>query len=197
MKKSITLILFLTLIVMWNIKSKASERCYSIHFQSKLNVKVFSVPASVKAVENFLIWYRKNYHIISKIRMVDNTFVGDSNEVIYRVDFKQTEEYLSKLKSSTYISDKYVEKWRAYFKKSDEKLKKIKQNDGPPSGFEFDFVLWTQEIDQTLDAIDDIKFTSINENNNTSVIEVDIMMTLRFTLTKFNGKWQIDDIENI
>jgi hypothetical protein len=197
MKKSITLALFLSLIMLWSINSKASGMKFSIHFDSRLNIEVIPVPGSVKAVENFLIWYRKNYRLISKIRLVDNTFVGDSNEVIYRVDFKQTEEYLSKLKSSTYISDKYIEKWRAYFKKSDEKFKKIKQNDGPPFGFEYDFVLWTQEIDQTLDAIDDIEFTSINENNNTSVIEVNIMMILRFTLTKVNGKWQIDDIENI
>jgi hypothetical protein len=156
-----------------------------------------SIPESIKAVENFLLWYRKNYNKISKLNLVDNEIDGNTQEVYYRVSFQQTEEYLTKLKSSNYISDKYIEKWRKYFKEKDERFKEKHQSDGPPDGFEFDFVLWTQEINETLKAIENIKFTNVEESNNTSIVDVDIVMTLRFHLTKYGKDWKIDEIENI
>lgn len=71
------------------------------------------------------------------------------------------------------------------------------QNDGPPYGFEYDLVLMTQEVDQAMDAIDNIKVTDVNESGDSAVVKVDIMTKLGFTLTKANGKWLIDDISNI
>jgi hypothetical protein len=150
-----------------------------------------------KTVTNFLKWYKKNFDEISAIPMIDNYSIEYDSTKFYRVNFKGTEAYLSKLKSSGYISERYIKKWRIYFKEHDENFKKNPQNDGPPDGFEFDFVLWTQEIEGTLEAIDQLKVNETNETDNVAFIEIDISMRLGFYLTKYNGKWMIDAIENI
>jgi hypothetical protein len=144
----------------------------------------------------FLKWYKQNYDAVNSPNTV-NIPETDDPDLFYRVNFEGTEEYLYLLKSSGFISDTYLETWRDYFKKCDANFLKSKQNDGPPDGFEFDFVLWTQEIGSTLESIDAIVITKTDEKGNTCFVEVDISMRLGFYLTKYNGLWLIDSIENL
>jgi hypothetical protein len=197
MKTKYLFIILFPLFTMWNYNSYSLSPGIKLGVEEAANPIIRPIPESIKAVEKFLIWYSKNYNKISKLNLVDNELDETTNEVYYRVNFQQTEEYLAKLKSSNYISDKYIEKWRAYFKQKDEKFNKNHQTDGPPEGFEFDFVLWTQEINGTLKAIDNIRFTKVEETENTSIVDVDIVMNLRFHLTKQGQAWKIDEIENI
>jgi hypothetical protein len=115
----------------------------------------------------------------------------------YSVNFEETEKYLGKLKSSGFISNIYLQKWRKYFKEKGNNLRKNAQYDSPPDGFEFDFVLWTQIIDETLKSIDYYEFIEINELNTHSNVKINIGMKLSFSLTKHADKWLIDDIDNL
>jgi hypothetical protein len=150
----------------------------------------------VKTVVDFLKWYRENYEKISKIQMVNIPPLEDHDSV-YTVNFEEIEEYLTYLKTSGFVSDKYLQQWRDFLVKAGKKLEQDKVNDGPPEGFDFDFVLWTQEINDTLEAIKNPKLISSKITQNKAVVKIDIMMRLEFKLSKQNDKWLINDIQNL
>jgi hypothetical protein len=148
----------------------------------------------IKTVINFLKWYRENEKTLSKIQMVNIPSIEEKNS-FYTVNFEKTEQYLAALKKSGFVSDKYMDQWRDYFKKADIKLKQNPMNDGPPDGFEFDFVLWTQEIDETLEAINNPKLISTQITTDNAIVTLDILMRLEYKLSKQGDKWLIDDIQ--
>ena len=150
----------------------------------------------VKTVVDFLKWYRENYEKISKIQMVNIPPLEDLDSV-YTVNFEEIEEYLTFLKTSGFVSDKYLQQWRDFLVKAGKKLEQDKVNDGPPEGFDFDFVLWTQEIRETLEAIKNPKLISSKSTQNKAVVRIYILMRLEFKLSKQNDKWLIDDIQNL
>lgn len=151
----------------------------------------------VKTVVEFLRWYKRDHGSVDQMHLVQHAGVDYDSTKFYAVNFVGTENYLAQVKSSGYVSEKYLNTWRAYFKEQEDFMIKNPQNDGPPYGFEYDLVLMTQEVDQAMDAIDNIKVTDVNESGDSAVVKVDIMTKLGFTLTKANGKWLIDDISNI
>ena len=153
--------------------------------------------ASALTVINFLKWYKGNYETIYQYNLVNNAGGEYDSTKFYSVNFKETEKYLSKLKSGGFISDSYIEGWRKYFIEREENFKSNLQNDGPPDGFEYDFVLMTQEIDETLNSIDNPKLINVSESSDSSVVKIDIMMRLSFSLRKNNNIWLIDRIENL
>lgn len=151
----------------------------------------------VKTVVDFLRWYKKDHGALDQLHLVQHAGAEYDSTKFYAVNFVETEKYLDTLRASGYISEKYLNKWRAYFKEQDDFMTKNPQNDGPPYGFEYDLVLMTQEVDQAMDGIDHIKVTDVNETSDSAAVKVDIMTKLGFTLSKHNGKWMIDTIENV
>lgn len=147
--------------------------------------------ALYKTVLDFLAWYRSNYIEIFTIQLVD------TDGPYYRVDFEGTEAYLALLKESGYISDAYIARWREYFKKCDENFIEIEQPEGPAEGFEFDFVLWTQTIDETLEAISRPELLSCEKQDKGYTVKVEISMRLGFRLSLYDGTWKIDEIFNV
>jgi len=166
---------------------------------SDMNREIMTENKSSKIVVSFLKWYKKNHSKIHSIELVNNVHwdrENDSTE-LYSVNFDGTEKYLLTLKSSGFISDLYLNKWREYFKEKEEEFKKYPQFDGPPDGFQFDFVLWTQIVDETLHMIDYYKFIEVFESDMKANVKIDIMMKLNFSLSKQKEIWLIDDIENL
>ncbi len=148
----------------------------------------------VKTVINFLKWYKENEKRLSKIQLVNMPPIEETNS-FYTVNFDETERYLTELKESGFVSDKYLEQWRDYFKKADIKLRQDPVNDGPPDGFEFDFILRTQDIDETLEAINNPKLISSQIIKDNAIVKLNIVMRLEYKLTKHGDKWLIDDIQ--
>lgn len=95
---------------------------------------------SKKTVKNFLLWYKKVYPEISRIVLVNISSESKGNKK-YTINIDGCEKYLSLLKKSGFISDKYIDQWHSYFMQQSEKYKSTLQTDGPPEGFEYDFVL--------------------------------------------------------
>ncbi len=144
-------------------------------------------------VISFLKWYKKNYEEVNKFGLVNNATLEDYDSTkYYSVNQEQTEAYLEKIKSSGFVSENYINEWRKYFKICDNDFKKNPQNDGPPEGFDYDFILQTQEIDETLNAIEKPKMIYSKISKNKATVEIDIMMILTFDLSKINGIWLID-----
>ncbi len=150
---------------------------------------------SYKTVVNFLKWYKTNYDVANNYQYKLTGRKDTVNNSIgnFYVNFDETEKYLQKIKSSNYISDKYLNKWRAYFKECQEDFNKDIHD--LPSGFEYDFILITQDV--WLDGINSPKLISENELENTANVKIDIGMRLEFNLSKIDGIWKIDNISNL
>ena len=146
---------------------------------------------AIKVVEEFLKWYKGNYGKISEFSLVDTS--GE----FYSVDLSTCEEYLLLLNNSRYISSNYIKKWRTYFEKYSEQYKTALYSDGPPDGFEYDFILNTQEIDETLQSIDHIEILEcIIIDNGHQRVKVNIIpsvLTFSLSYTPDSG-WLIEDI---
>ena len=179
-----------------NSRIDASIQEYNEKTESNID-ETYTNKESLNTVIDFLNWYKNNYETVNQFNLVKNKGVNYDSTKFYSVNFEESEKYLKKLKSSGFISDNYINKWRKYFKEHDEYLKKNPQNDGPPYGFDYDFVLLTQEIDKTIESNVKLKLLDIKESNESSIVKIDIMMRLSFSLSKCNGKWLIDNIENM
>lgn len=179
-----------------NSRIDASIQEYNEKTESNIDEQLTN-KESFNTVKDFLNWYKNNYKTVNQLNLVKNKDVNYDSTKIYSVNFEESEKYLKKLKSSGFISDNYINKWRKYFKEHDEYFKKNPQNDGPPYGFEYDFVLLTQEIEKTLESIDKIKLVNVKESDKNSVVKIDITIRLCFSLSKSDGKWLIDNIENL
>ena len=143
-------------------------------------------------VIDFLKWYKKKYHEISTLSLVN------TSEEHYYVDLSECEAYLNILKSSGCVSFKYIEQMRTYFKTYFEQYKTALYTDGPPNGFDYDLILLTQEVDDTMQAIEHIKIMECVIIDSThQKVKVDIMpsiLTFSLSYNKETG-WLIDNIE--
>jgi len=148
-------------------------------------------------VVNFMNWYKSNYDAINKIELVSDDLDSDPPKP-YKVDTLGCIAYLKKFQESGFVSSKYLEKWSNYFKDREKYWDANPQFDGPPDGFEYDFVLFTQEIDETLASIKNIQILQIEKTDQNQIsVKVDIAsMRLSFYLSEYDGKWLIDNIVN-
>ena len=164
-----------------------------------LSPKVDTAKIVGRTVLSFLKWYKNNYENIYKIEILNNMPASSNYDStkFYSINFEGTENYLKYMKSSGYISDKYLARWRAYFKKYDDDFKNNPVNDGPPYGFDLDFVLITQEIDYAFEKIKTAVFTKVVIKDNEAEVRltIDKDWAYKYVLT-FDGKnWLIDSID--
>lgn len=152
-----------------------------------------------KTVTTFLKWYKENMERLNKIPMVLNYANGAStNGKPYLVDFKGTEKWLTEIKKSTFIGPKFIDKWRKYFVKCDENFKKTPQKEGPPAGFEFDFIMLSQDFDKALNNVDKARIISeYIRTNNTATVQMKFAdsTAINYEFGKENNKWIIQNME--
>lgn len=161
--------------------------------QVSQRVELYKAPSG--AVIHFLKWYRKNHTDDLQRNLVNNADANTDTTKPYSVNFKDTERYLSDLKSSGFLSEKFLNKWRNYFRECDDYFKQHPQYDGPPDGFNYDLILNTQDVEESLIAIDTIKIVELHISGNNATVEVDLLMRVLFRLSQSDSKWLIDEIE--
>jgi len=143
----------------------------------------------VQTVQDFLGWYEANYQHANSFGLVNQ---GDS--IVYSINFKETEKYLAYLKTSGFVSDAFLENFRTYFREADAVLKKDPVNEGPPPGFDFDIILYTQEPELVFEKRSNPVILSNEIKTDTAILLLDAGMKLQFSLSKKDGKWVIDQI---
>lgn len=145
-------------------------------------------------VIGFLKWYKNNYDEVNKFELVNNATLEDYDSTkYYSVNREQTEAYLEEIKSSGFVSENYINERRKYFEICDSDFKKNPQNDGPPEGFDCDFILRTHDIEEALIAIDNPRIIYSKISENKAALKIDLIQsTLTFQLSKTNGIWLID-----
>lgn len=150
-----------------------------------------------QTVMNFLNWYKVGHPDLNANLVLNN---GDGRDTtkFYRVDFAATEKYLRALTGTGMVSEKYADKWRAYFKKCDQDFIASPSNEGPPNGFDYDFVLFSQE-DPGLDELQQTTLTVTNKDDNSATVLIQFPSTYhyKYSLSKNGPGWQIDEIENV
>lgn len=181
-------------------KATQSERPKeeTIDTSAQTDVTVSSESTPSEAVIDFLNWYSHNRSSLASNHLVNNADgeVFDSTK-FYSVNFKATKEYLSRLKESGFVSEIYLNNWKQYFRQAEEHFQANPQNDGAPEGFEYDFVLLSQEIDEDLANTNKAKVlsNSIQNTKATVVLQLASGQKLRFFLTKQKHHWRIDKVE--
>ena len=154
-------------------------------------------PAS-ESVIGFLTWYKLHMMDLNAYKLVTN----NGNETPepgkpYSVDFAETEKYINALLASGFVSNKYAANRRTYFNKCDEALKVEQQYDGPPMGFDADLIMLSQDFE--LDFLDQVKINSHpgGTDNAHIILEFPYGLKLAYAMSIENGKWLIDDIQNV
>ncbi|WP_020595624.1 hypothetical protein [Spirosoma panaciterrae] len=145
-----------------------------------------------QTVVDFLNWYKANMLSISKINLVDQK-PGKP----YAVNFKSTEQYLSALKHSQLLTDRYLGEWRTYFKQRQEGFRLSPQNEGPPTGFEYDLVMLSQDVETQMDSLKTLKIHSVNVHGNLATVKFLLLDEYEFRLVKRDNRWQINEILNL
>lgn len=196
MKRELLILLLIALTACNSGKTDKKESASAVKAET-VGLSVEQQPA--KTIIDFLIWYRENRDRLGKIQLVNNADgMGSSPSKHYSVNFKNTEVYLMEIQKSTFVSEAYINDQRQYFKKCSQQLKETLQNDGPPAGFEFDLILLSQDYEEDLANLDKSIVTTIDLKDKNAKLKLTFQSesALIFTISKNNGQWLIDKIEN-
>jgi hypothetical protein len=145
-----------------------------------------------KVVVNFLNWYKTHMDEANRISLV-NQQPGKP----YSVNFKNGERYLSYLKNSNALSDSYLNEWRIYFRQRSEGFRLTRQAEGPPTGFEYDLVLLSQEVDKQISAMDSLKINKVTVSKSKATVQMTLLDSYEFRLIRHNNQWMINEILNL
>jgi len=145
-----------------------------------------------QTVLDFLTWYKKNISAINRFPLVNQ-----KGEEPYCVNLKNGERYLGYLKKSNLLTDKYLDNWRQYFKERNEGFRQNPENEGPPTGFEYDLVLLSQDVDMQLNSLSSLKINKIAVLNNSAKVNFKLIKEYQFELLRRNNRWMINNILNL
>ncbi len=139
----------------------------------------------------FLTWYKTQLPALSRILLVNQ-----SPGKPYSVNLKNGEQYLVYLKSSHLLTNTYLNEWRTFFKERDAGFRFSPQSEGPPTGFEYDLVMLSQEVDLQMASLKSLKIDRITIAKNRATVELTLLGAYEFRLVKQNGRWMINEILN-
>jgi hypothetical protein len=199
MKTKRNLLILFSILILSCGKTKNTESETTELSEKKIDsLKVESNESLTIKIKEFINWYGKNQTKLSQIELVNNSH----NEIIdttkfYSVNFENTEKYLTEFKKSGLFSEKYIESQRKYFKDCELDFIAEPENDGPPSGFDYDIVMKSQDF-EIEELIRDLKVKNLTVTEKTAKLTADfgIYYKLNFTLSKEKEVWKIDDIIN-
>lgn len=146
-------------------------------------------------ITGFLRWYKVNYDSIVRYAPVISD-PGSNPPGICRVDFEQCSRYLDALRASGYLSVAYFAERERYFRKQDAEFREDSWTEGPPRGFDYDPVLLTREPVAIFNSIPGLRVLRATLSEREAEVRIAIHQELTFRLSKEEGKWLIDAIDN-
>lgn len=155
--------------------------------------------APAQTVRRFVSWYIQNTESLPGHFLLNDD--GQDTTKFYAVDFPGTEAWLQAVQQSGTVSDVYLNQWRAYFRRADDTLRLHPQNDGPPAGFDYDFLMLSQEADEMAADLRIGTFTVVRQQGPRAHVQAQgpkhesYYAALEFDLTRqADGRWLIDKI---
>lgn len=150
-----------------------------------------------KTVREYLNWYSTHYDKLPTNLVKYPTSHDPSG--YYAVDFHATESWLTSVRESGLLSEGYLQHWRSYFKQYADTMRLHHQNDGPAPGFEYDFLMLSQEADTKLTELQAGIFTTRLVSGTSATVAAlgpqhdGWREGMTFELTKSaTGQWQIE-----
>jgi hypothetical protein len=193
-------LLFLLLVTL--VLSSKAKNVTSKSINDKIFIPAaFSLPQQTDSpilfLRRFFRWYKTKFDYLDHhIFPVNMNFKTNAP---YRINFTETEKYLSVLKSSGFFSDNYLIYNRNYFKEIDLTLQKTKQNDGTVDGLDYDPIVHSQEPEAMLENLNKIRLTVIKSTANDITVKMltpfNVNTYSLFYLKKINGKYLVDKID--
>jgi len=160
-----------------------------VNREETIMVKTDPSPAQ-QVIIQFLKWYKANLNKANNFPILIKDSAGN-----FMVNKAACTSYLNFLKSSGCISQKYIEHWKIYFDDKATELKNHPLQSDVPEGFDFDFVLITQEPELVLNQISRVKFKTISMNASVALIGLkwpgNNSMEYEFEIYKTKAGWQI------
>ena len=146
----------------------------------------------------FLARYSENREKLTALQIVNHAS-GESfdSTKFYSINFKETEKHLNTIKETGFVSPAFMQDWEKHFLKADKQFKVIPKNDGPPENFEFDLILYSQEVDDDLNNIGKTKVASKTIRADTALVILKLPsgQKLKFKMSMASKKWLTDRIE--
>lgn len=161
------------------------------HFQT-VGLTVTDSVRVTQTVLTFLTWYKKNIQAASQIPLV-NQQAGKP----YSVNLKNGERYLVYLRSSNLLTDWYLNEWRTFFKQRNEDFRMSPQTEGPPSGFEYDLVMLTQDVDSRLKSLNTLTVDKVTIRKERATVQFTLDDAYEFRLVCQHNRWMINEILNL
>ncbi|MPR37217.1 hypothetical protein GBK04_28745 [Cytophagaceae bacterium SJW1-29] len=144
-----------------------------------------------QTVVRFLTWYKNHIQEANRIPLVNQT-AGKP----YSVNLKNGERYLTYLKSSHRLTDAYLNQWRVFFRERQAGFRQSPQFEGPPTGFDYDLVMLTQDVDTQLDSLKSLKMGKVTILGDQATVGFTLLDVYEFRLVRQNRRWLIDEILN-
>ena len=145
-----------------------------------------------QTVVTFLNWYKNHIQAANRIPLV-NQKAGKP----YSVNLPNGERYLAYLKSSHLLTDAYLNEWRIFFREQNEGFRKSPQTEGPPTGFDYDLVLLTQDVDMMLASLKSLKINKVTSVKNRATVAFTLFDAYEFRMIRSGNDWLINEILNI
>ncbi|UOQ50838.1 hypothetical protein [Hymenobacter cellulosivorans] len=153
----------------------------------------------VRTARRYVSWYAAHYKDLSNGFILNDD--GQDSTKFYTVDFPDTEDWLRRVQSSGTVSAVYLAGWRTYFRRYDDTLRLHPQNDGPPAGFDYDFLMLSQEPDTKVADLQVGTFTMTRRQGSYAHVQArgpkheTWQEGLDFDLTQqADGRWLIDKV---
>ncbi|WP_420150214.1 hypothetical protein, partial [Spirosoma sp.] len=148
--------------------------------------------AVTQTVLDFLHWYKANLQSISQIDLV-NQQPGEN----YSVNARNSDRYLTYLKTSELLTENYINEWRTFFQDRQAGFLATPQQEGLPTGFDYDLVMLTQNIDMLMDSLETVKVNSVQTGQNQASVQFFLLEEYEFRLVKEHDRWLINEILNL
>lgn len=157
--------------------------------------------SQIETVKTFLKWYKENEDKIYSFNSIKGGPQTENDTPSnYSIDFDEVDKEIKFLENSDLFSQQFLSVYKKRYVDGNEYFKQNPANDGPPSGFDYDYFFMTQDDYQSdLKNIDTIQFTVKPINEQSCKVEFHLKncgMTYRYTLTK-GDQWKIESIKNI
>ena len=142
------------------------------------------------SIVSFLQWYKLNINKANEFTIL----ITDTNGN-FKVNKTAYTDYLKFINSSSCISPKYIGYWKTYFADKESYLEDQSIKTYVPEGFDFDFILVTQEPELVLNNIDNINFNLVSLNEAVALVGLTLpgndLIEYEFEMYKSKEGWQI------
>jgi hypothetical protein len=167
--------------------------CYS-QYKSKKNSEKAQVKAvAIKAIKWYFYKYGRDENC-KGFKYISGT-EGDSLDP-YRIDFKEASIFFDYLLERKIFSKKFTTDLLVYFKKCDSNFVAVKQYYSVPIGFEYNLITKDTDDMGIEGNINKSVISNYKKTGNTVYLSLKFTKyaTYTFVLTKYNGRWLIDNI---